>query len=66
MRFDNNGNHIRSVYKTSQIHDNVIIDLGSNFDGISDKSIEIVYSMIQSNNIKKFNALLKNFEIILN
>lgn len=58
MKFDNNGNHIRSICKTSQIHDNVVIELDSRFTGLSDKSVRIVQDMVQEENFEKLQKLL--------
>ena len=58
MRFDANGNHISSVHKTHQIHDDVVIDLNSRFDGLSSKSLEIVRDMVRDDKIEELNKLI--------
>ncbi len=63
MRFDANGNHVRSLHKTHQIHDGVVIeDLSSRFDGLSDKSLEIVRGMVKDDDVGKLNELLASLE----
>ena len=59
MRFDANGNHIRSLHKIHQIHDDVVVeDLSSRFDGLSDKSLGIVRDMVTDDKIEELNKLL--------
>jgi hypothetical protein len=67
MRFDANGNHIRSLHKTHQIHDDVVVeDLSSRFYGLSDKSLEIVRSMVNKDKIEKLDKLLIALNCVLN
>jgi len=58
MRFDANGHRISSVCNTHQIHEDVVVDLGSKFDGISDKSIQIVREMVKYEDMNKLDNLL--------
>jgi len=63
MRFDENGNRLRSVcvtHRTHYTHDVVEEDLSSKFVGISDKSIQIVREMVKDEDMNKLNDLLKN------
>ena len=66
MRFDENGNRLTDVCKTHQIHDDVIVDLGSKFDGLTDKSVEIARDMVSDENIEKLDDLLSTLGHILN
>ncbi len=65
MRFDEKGNKVTSVCKTHQIHDDVVVDLGSRFDGLSDNAIKIVRDMVSSDKIDELNKLLVTLNGIL-
>lgn len=65
MRFDANGNRLSSVYKTHHIHDDVVVELGSRFNGLSDKSLEIARNMVNDENIEKLDNLLSILGSIL-
>ena len=66
MRFDANGNHIRSLHQIHQIHDDVVVeDLSSRFDGLSDKSLGIVRDMVTDDKIEELNKLLIALNAIL-
>ncbi len=68
INFDENGKRLRSVcvtYRTHYTHDVVEEDLSSKFDGLSDKSIEIVRGMVSSEKVEKLDALLVTLGTIL-
>lgn len=62
MKFDANGQRITSVHRTHQIHDDVVVDLPSRFDGLSDRSLEIVRDMVKGDDVGKLNELLASLE----
>ena len=66
MDFDKiTGKRLTSVHKTHQIHDDVVVDLGSNFDDLSDGAVEIVRDMVSDNKIEELNKLLITLNGIL-
>jgi len=58
-RFDENGRRLRGVCKTHQIHDDVVINLHSKHDGISDIAVNSVFQMVHHNRVADFNSVLE-------
>lgn len=58
MRFNADGSRITSVHRIHQIHDDVVVDLNSRFDGLSDRSLEIARDMVSDDKIEELNKLL--------
>lgn len=59
MRFDpETGKKITSICKTHHIHNDVVVDLGSRFDELSDNSVKIVRDMVTEDKIEKLDKLL--------
>ncbi|MCV0409372.1 hypothetical protein [Nitrosopumilus sp.] len=67
MMFDEKtGKRIVSVHKTHQIHDDVVVDLGSRFDGLSDNAVNVVRDMVKKDKIEKLDKLLITLNGLLN
>jgi hypothetical protein len=58
VRFDENGKFIKQVRVTANYHDKVVVDLESTHQGISDKSLKIVLSMVRDGKSQEFRDLL--------
>ncbi len=59
MKFDEKtGKRLPSVHKTHQIPDDVIADLGSKFNGLSDNAVKIIRDMVSKDKIEKLDKLL--------
>ena len=58
-RFDENGRRLKGICKTHQIHEDVVIELNSRHDGISDNAVNSVFQMVHSDRISDFYSVLE-------
>lgn len=63
MMFDERtGRRIPSVHETRQIHNDVIIDLDSRHDGISDMTLNTVLEMVHKEKSADFHNILDQLQ----
>jgi hypothetical protein len=58
-RFDENGNRLRSVCVTHQIHDDVVVNLDSKHPGISDATLNTALQMVHDDRVSDFHSFLE-------
>lgn len=66
MRFDQNGQHIKGVHRTTINQDNVVIDLESRHCGISDTTLNTVFQMVHEEKMADFHSILDQLQSLSN
>jgi len=66
MRFNTDGSHIKSVHRTHQIHDDVVVDLKSNYPGISDSTLDTIFQMVHEERLTDFHSILSQLQSFSN
>lgn len=63
MMFDERtGKHLTSVHKTHQIHDDVVVNLDSRHNGMSDITLNTVLEMVHKEKSADFHNILKQLQ----
>lgn len=58
MNFDQNGRHIKGVHRTTINQNNVVVNLESRYDGISDTTLNTVLDMVHEERMEDFHSIL--------
>lgn len=63
MNFDEKtGKRLRSVHRTHQIHEDLVIDLDSRHNGISDNTLNTVLEMVHKEKSADFHNILEQLQ----
>ena len=66
MRYDQNGRYIRGTHKTTIHHDNMVVDLESRHNGISDTILNKVLQIVHEERTDYFHSILDQLQLFSN